>query len=146
MDLQVVEVVAEGLAADRLHPAPEAALQARALVAREVDAAAALEELQQCLERRVLGHAHAVASASRRFRPDRASPLCRMRRMTAARCSASTAPSVNRCRVRGWSSMRFAILRSSSLRSSSTSSAVHRAASTALPCASTIASSEYEWP
>ena len=39
-----------------------------------------------------------------------------------------------------------AIRRSSSLRSSSASSAVHSAASTAVPCASTIASSEYAWP
>ena len=54
VDLEVVEVVAERRAADRLHAAPEAALQARALVAREVDPAGALEELQQRLERRIV--------------------------------------------------------------------------------------------
>ena len=62
VDLEVVEVGAEVLAADRLHAPPEAPLEARLLVAGEVEAARSLEELQQRRERAVGAH---VATASR---------------------------------------------------------------------------------
>ena len=93
VDLEVVEVVAEGLAADGVHPAPEAALQARALVAREVEPARALEELQQRLERRVVGrrspglrgrHASASRRSSAAEQPGRSPRTGR----TAAACGA----------------------------------------------------------
>ena len=47
VDLEVVEVVAVAADLDALHALAEAAFQARALVAAEVEAAGALEELQQ---------------------------------------------------------------------------------------------------
>ena len=50
---EIVEVVAEALALDRVHPPAEAALEAGALVAAEVEAARALEEAQQHLEPRI---------------------------------------------------------------------------------------------
>ena len=65
VDLEVVQVVAEGLRADGLHPAPEATLQARTLVAGEVQPATALEELQQRLEGRILGDAAHPATLHR---------------------------------------------------------------------------------
>src|SRR5262249_27552953 len=143
MHLEVVEVVAVALALDGVHPPPEAALQAGALVAGEVEAARAPEELEQGLEGWVLLFAHsAPPAASRRNGSVPCGAVASAPRISRARRRASAEPSSRRPLMPGMSGRRRAARRSSSARSSSTSTADHSAASTLSAWASTSASSE----
>jgi hypothetical protein len=62
MDLEMVEVVAEAVTAHLLHPLADPALDAGALVAREVEATIALDEVQQRLEADLGRRGHSTAS------------------------------------------------------------------------------------
>lgn len=67
VELQVVEVVLGALRPDRTHPLGDPALDGRALVAGEVEAARLLDERQERLERPVrTGRVHAALAPVRR--------------------------------------------------------------------------------
>src|SRR4051794_20628371 len=149
LDLEVVEVGGVVADADLLHPLADAALERRALVAGEVEAARPLQVLEEHLERRV-----GVVGAGRRVRHDPAAidwssavPWIASRTI-AARSRASPAWRSNVSAERGWPlcRARAARRRSSAARSSSERTAAQSAPSSASPCALERLSIENTWP
>src|SRR5262249_6810947 len=136
--LEVVDVVGVRTDSHGFHASLDAAHQARALVPREVEAAAALDVVQQGLEVLValrLGHAAASSSGG----PSAPSSDSRTRRIVAACRSASAARSTKKRDVllALRSSARSARRRVSAPRSSSARMALQSAASSAAACSTT---------